>query len=376
MALKNILHPDKAALSLATWWQTTHPGSTDVSVSDLHIPHSSGMSSETILFRVTWSQGTDQHADDLVARLIQPGGQVLPWQSFALERTAMDAVRTSTGLPAPTVHLIEHDTSVLGAPFLLMDRLPGRVLPDDPPFTAGGWLLDLTAEQQAALFDNGLAAIIGIHRADTSAFTADTLGHPDQPGTLIQQHVRHWEDFYRWTAGDFVHPTIDAALDWVNAHAPSPGDPGSETPVLCWGDARLGNLMFGPDQSVTAVLDWELACLGLPELDLAWFVYLNRVYTDGFGLPTPAGFPTQDQTLRRYEELAGRRVRDFHFHYVFAGFRLAIIFLRLGKMMLDAGLLEPGAAFPISNPASQELARILELPPPSASDGGWFTGNR
>jgi aminoglycoside phosphotransferase (APT) family kinase protein len=372
VALRNILHPDKAAHSLAAWWQATHPDSRDVSVTDLHIPHSSGMSSETILFRVSWAQGTVRRADDLVARLIHPGGRVLPWQSFELERAAMDAVRTSTDLPAPAVHLIEHDAAVLGAPFLLMNRLPGIVLPDDPPFTAAGWLLELPADRQATLFDNGLAAIVGVHRADTSGFGPDTLGHPDRPGTLIGQHLRHWERFYRATAGAYAHPTIDAALGWATAYAPTD----TEAPVLCWGDARLGNLMFGPDQTVTAVLDWELASLGPPELDLAWFVYLNRVYSAGFGLPSPPGFPTRQQTLRRYEELAGRTVRDFDFHYVFAGLRLAVIFLRLGTMMIDAGLLEPGAAFPISNPPSQELARVLDLPPPSTTDGGWFTGHR
>lgn len=371
MALKNRLDPAQVADSLAIWWVGQHPDEPGVRVTEVQIPQASGMSSETVLFRLTLDRDGTAHSQDLVARVIPTGNQVFPTLDFARERLAMDAVRTSTGVPAPIVHSIETDASILGGPFLVMSRMYGETLADDPPFTAAGWLLELTADQQARLFDNALTALAAIHRADVATFGPDTLGHLDRGRPLVQ-HITHWQNLYDWTAGDRRHPTIDAGLAWINDNLPDEDSP----TTLCWGDARLGNLMFGPEQEVTAALDWELASLGPAELDLAWFCFLNRMYTDGFGLPNPPGFPSQDQTVARYTELSGRPVRDFDFHEIYAGVRLSIVLMRLGTMMIEAGMLPADAALPIVNPPSVLLATLLGLPSPAAGAANWVTGNR
>jgi aminoglycoside phosphotransferase (APT) family kinase protein len=65
-------------------------------------------------------------------------------------------------VPLPRVYWLEEDPAVLGAPFMTMERVAGRIPPDNPPYTASGWVLSLSAEQQRLLYDNGLGAIAAI----------------------------------------------------------------------------------------------------------------------------------------------------------------------------------------------------------------------
>lgn len=97
----------------------------------------------------------------------------------------------------------------------------------------------------------------------------------------------------------------------------------------------------------------------------------------GIGAPPLPGFPTAQQTLARYSELAGVAVDHglVAFYEVFAATRLSILMHRAGNMMVEAGLLPPGAPMRISNPASQTLARLLDLPAPEGETQS-FVGNR
>jgi aminoglycoside phosphotransferase (APT) family kinase protein len=93
------------------------------------------------------------------------------------------------------------------------------------------------------------------------------------------------------------------------------------------------------------------------------------------GLPVPAGFPSREETLTRYEELLGRPLVNFAFHEVFAAVRATILMMRVGIMMIEAGFLPEDATMPVNNPASQLLAGMLEM------SGGpeaptWISGHR
>jgi aminoglycoside phosphotransferase (APT) family kinase protein len=185
------------------------------------------------------------------------------------------------------------------------------------------------------------------------------------------QHIDHWAGFYEWSNAGRRHPTIEAALAWVGENLPTDESPGG----LVWGDARLGNMMFGEGGKVTAVLDWEMAAIGPAELDLGWFVFVNRMYTEGLGIPIPEGFLGRDQTVARYAELAGRPISDFDFFEVLAGIRVAAVIMRIGNLMIEMGMLPADNPMPITNPASMVLASMLGLPSPGGAPG-WISGHR
>jgi aminoglycoside phosphotransferase (APT) family kinase protein len=371
VALKNVIDPALAGPQLERWFAARHPDWAGVRITGMDIPSANGMSSETVLFDVTWTEDGAAHDQALVARVAPTANGLLPSYDLAHEQRVLAAVGASTAVPVPAPHGVEPDPSVLGGPFLIMERITGRVPGDDPPFTAAGWVTELSDDDQATMYDNALVAMAGIRATDTSSFGPETVGHPGAGANSIAQQLDHYERLYAWTATGRAHPVLDTAFEWVHTNLPATGAPDG----LSWGDARLGNMMFGEDLAVTGVLDWEMATIGEAELDLAWFLFLNRVYTDGMGLPVPAGFPPRDQSLARYEELLGRPLVNFAFHEVFAAVRATIMMMRIGTMMIEAGLLPEDAAMPVTNPASLQLAELLGLNRPS-EQSAWITGNR
>ncbi|TAM64426.1 phosphotransferase family protein [Mycobacterium sp.] len=371
MALKNIIDPDTARPQLERWYATSHPEAQDIRVTDVDIPSANGMSSETILFNIAWTENGQQHSQPSVARVTPTAEGLLPEYNLTHERQVIDAVAASTTVRVPVTYGVETDASVLGAPFLVMERLDGRVPTDDPPFTAAGWVTELSITQQARMYDNALVAMAGIQSADISGFGRDTVGHPGRDGSPLAQQIAHYERLYAWAAGDRVHPTIDGALEWLHTNFPAYEAP----PGLSWGDARVGNMMFGEDLRITGVLDWEMATIGEAELDLAWFLFLNRTYTEGMGLPAVPGWLSTEATITRYEQLIGRPLLNFHFHEILAATRASIMMMRIGMMMIEAGLLPEDASIPINNPASQLLATIIGQPMPSEAPA-WISGHR
>jgi aminoglycoside phosphotransferase (APT) family kinase protein len=369
MALSNKIDTSAAAERLAGWLGARLPDAADVRVSDVTVPAASGLSTETVLFRAEWTRAGTAHSQGLVARVQPDAPGVFRHYDLAKEATVMRALSAHTGVPAPSVLFLEEDPTILGAPFLVMERVDGRIAPDDPPFTAAGWVLELAPEQRAQLWDNSLRVLAGIHAADWRGLGLDFLD-TQELGSGLAAQLDLWERTFAWAAEGEPNPTVEAALAWLREHAPE-----ESGRVLNWGDARIGNLIIGDQLDVAAVLDWEMVTLGSRELDLGWWLFLMRHHTDGIGLPLPEGVPTHEQTVARYEELTGHPVRDIHYWEIFAGTRLAIIMVRAAHMMIAAGLLPPDATMAVSNPAVQLVAGLLELPAYSGERVS-FIGNR
>ena len=136
--------------------------------------------------------------------------------------------------------------------------------------------------------------------------------------------------------------------------------------VLSWGDSRIGNIIWD-DFQAAAVLDWEMASLGQPEMDLGWFLYFDSQFTDPLGVPRPAGFPSHEETIERYSESMGRPMRDLFFYEIFSGFRFAVVMLRLSDLLLESKVLPAEADMRSNNIATQYLATLLDLEPPSVT---------
>jgi aminoglycoside phosphotransferase (APT) family kinase protein len=104
---------------------------------------------------------------------------------------------------------------------------------------------------------------------------------------------------------------------------------------LCWGDARLGNIIFKPTlDGIAAVLDWEMAVLGNPVQDLAWFNYMDSTFADGLGMPRLEGLPSYEDSIAQWEAASGFRAADYDYYIIFAGMRYGLI---LSRVMLATG---------------------------------------
>jgi aminoglycoside phosphotransferase (APT) family kinase protein len=363
MALVSRTNLRGAQAALKDWLSTRLSGADDLQVSGFEVPAASGFSNETLLFDASWRDGGSVRRERMVARLQADGPGLYPVYDVASQFAVMRTLERYSDVAIPRMLWIEHDPSVLGVPFFVMERLAGSVPADDPPFTATGWVLDLAPEDRARLADNGLQELVKLHALRIDDLRLEFLERPDLGDTPLDQELAFYRNYYRWAAEGEPHPVIESAFAWLSSNRPTEHGP----VVLSWGDARIGNMMFADDLSVVGVFDWEMASLARPEQDLGWWLFMHRHHTEGFGVPHPQGFPTREQVIARYQELAGREVANIEYYEALAALRGSVILLRLARMMIDAGRIPADSGMAHNNGASRILADLLGLPAPEGA---------
>jgi aminoglycoside phosphotransferase (APT) family kinase protein len=371
MALINKIEPQQAQRSLAAWLRTKMDDLDDLVVSDVTVPSSTGKSNETLLFNATWQADGRQFERGLVARVEPTGERMVYTYDLEAEFQVMKALSERTNVPVPAVLFLEQDESVLGARFIVMERAEGLTPGDEPPFPAdpSSWVMKLSDSQRAQLYGNAIDVLADLHAADWRELGLTTLSAPGLGDQVLDQHLEYWRDFYAWAMRGQPNPTVEATFEWLEAHRPA----AESRPVLTWGDARLGNMMFGVDMTVTAALDWELARMGVPELDLGWWLFCDRHHSEGIGAPWPSGFPSRAETLERYQQRSGHTVSDIDWHEAFGGLRFAILMARAGAMLIDAGALPPDHTMAVNNPGTHLLAKLLDIPAPEGAPSTFMT---
>jgi len=303
-----------------------------------------GMSSETLVFDATWTEDGERRTEEYVARVAPSPDEFPVFQGYALQ-DQYDAIRIVGGrteVPVPTVGLVEPTGEVLGTPFFLMGRIEGVVPPDVPPYNWGdNWLADATPEQQRRLQDNTVRAIAGLHAihdaADTFAFL-DRSGHPG--ATPLERNLAWVRSWYDWSVPDLGRsPIAERTLAWLEAHLP---DTSAADTVLCWGDSRIGNVLYR-DFAPVGVLDWEMAAIGPREMDLSWMVFAHMVFesiTAVFEMPGMPHFMREDDVKATYEELTGVRLGDLTWYHLYNAVQWCIVFMRTGARQIHFGEIE------------------------------------
>ena len=361
MSLTLEIDPQRAGPSLGEWLTKRLEGATDVDVANVEVGGESGLSCEAVFFDASWVENGEKRTESLIARVAPPGGGLFPSYDLESEALVMGALATGSDVPTPNVLFTESDASVLGGPFVVMERIAGKVPADDPPYSTKGWVIELSEDEQRTLLDNAVATVAAVARADWK-----TLGLEGLARVGLDQQLSHFELLYTDAARGREHSIPEAGLEWLRANAPA-----DEQLALHWGDARIGNMIFADDQSVAGALDWELAGLCSPDADIAYFLFALRLWSDGFGAPSPPGFPGRDRIIARYEELSGHAVEHLDYYERFAGVFCAVMVMRGGYLMIDAGLIPPDSPMPHTNPASVLLAADLGLPPPTGEVVDW-----
>jgi aminoglycoside phosphotransferase (APT) family kinase protein len=362
MALLNQLDEAGTTQALTAWLTSKLPAAQDVAVTDLAIPQSAGMSMTTILFNANWTEQGAAVRLALVARVAPSEPGVFMDPDLEKEFNLMKILGENTSLALPKARWYEGDRSILGAEFLVVDRAYGDVPADDPPYVVEGWVLDLEPGTRGALYDRAVEVVNTVQATDWQALGLHTLlDKPQYGATGLDQQIGYWEAFYGWASRDGrSSPTVEAALEWAKANRPE-----GESLTLNWGDARIGNIIYNvKDLGVEAVLDWEMATIASPEMELGWLILLVRYYSEGIGLPIPEGLPTGAELVAAWEEATGRTARHVAYYEAFAALRMSILMVRAGNMLIEAGAFPPDHPMPISNPASQILATLLNLPAP------------
>ena len=336
---------------LTAWLGERLPGAEHVKVSELRTPSLSGFSSETLLFDAEWADDGVRHRQGLVARVAPTAYRLFPDPRFEDCCRVMRILDRDSDLPLPAVRWYEADAGTLGAPFVVMDQVAGHVPSDQPTYHQEGWVVEAAPAERERMWWRSLEVLARVHALDVDALGLGFVDRPEYGRTGIDQQLGYYERYLAW-AGDL--PVARDAVRWLRAEQPAEARPHR----LLWGDARMGNVIYR-DFEPRAILDWEMVTLGQPEVDLAWFLFMDRHHSEGSGTARLSGFPSPADSVAEYERLLGRPMRDLVYYEVFAALRFAIIMCRLGRLFIDFGVLPPESEFPTDNTASRLLRVIL-----------------
>lgn len=215
----------------------------------------------------------------------------------------------------PSMVALCDDQSVIGSDFYVMDRVVGDIFRRDIPES-------VTAADVSVMADSLINGLVQLHAVDASILSELNKGHG-----YVQRQVEGWSKRYRNALTDDV-PNGEKVMAWLDANRPDDVDS-----CVIHGDWRIDNVVFDLEQArIVGVLDWELATVGDPLMDLgsALAYWVDRDDEPAFAslrrqpshLP---GMPTREEFVARYLQLSGRACADFTFYEVFGLFRLAVI---------------------------------------------------
>jgi aminoglycoside phosphotransferase (APT) family kinase protein len=325
---------DELRARLEAWFAARPEIGANASVDSFERPETNGMSSETLLFDASWDDpaGGARQTGRFVTRLCPDVGAypVFPTYDMGKQARVMRLVASRTSAPVPPVRWDEPSDGPLGAPFFVMDRVDGRVPPDVMPYTFdGSWLTDATAAERAGLQARAVETLAAIH--GVAAGTPETAFlEVDAPGdTPLRRHFANERAYYEWVRQGHSYGVIERAFDWMEAHWPESAE--QADPVVLWGDARIGNMMFDEFEPA-AVLDWEMASVGPREVDLGWFIFLHRFFEDLTSELGMAGLPDfldRHDVAAQYAAATGHEPRDLDWFITYAALRHGSIMARV-----------------------------------------------
>ncbi|MCV6970237.1 aminoglycoside phosphotransferase [Mycobacterium bohemicum] len=329
---------------MSRWLSTVLPGGARPEVTVESGVDSTGMSSETIIMTARWEQDGRPMEQKLVARVAPTAEDVQVFPTYRLDHQfdVIGKVGEITDVPVPNVRWLEPTGDVLGTPFFVMDYVDGVVPPDVMPYTFGGnWFADAPAERQRELQDATVGVLAALHAIPNATQTFAFLTQGGDGDTALRRHfnwVRSWYDFAVPDIGR--SPLLERTFEWLQANWPQQAD--AAEPVLLWGDARVGNVLYRDFRPV-AVLDWEMVTLGPRELDVAWMIYAHMVFQELAGLATLPGLPEvmrEEDVRATYHRLTGVEIGDLRWFYVYSGVMWACVFMRTGARRVHFGEVE------------------------------------
>ena len=332
---------DALAKDLEDWLADRLPTTERPKVSNVRKPEHSGMSSISVLFDVAWTEDGQEQTAGLVARLAPEASAfpVFPGYDLDLQREVMDLVGSRTDLPTPRVRWVESSPGVLGTPFLVMDRVEGVVPVDNPPYVFGGWFYEMEPDHQRQVQDAAVDVLARVHAVTDPARSVTALAGSGEHS--LRRHFENERSYYEWTrrADGMRIPVLENAFDWLEEHWPA--DPSPD--VLCWGDARIGNIMFR-GTTPSAILDWESAVAAPRELDLGWFIFFHKQFQDiaeFFEMPGLPHLFRRSDVVDTYERLTGVTVRDLDFYLTYAALRHGIVMSQIERRRIHFGEVQP-----------------------------------
>jgi aminoglycoside phosphotransferase (APT) family kinase protein len=220
--------------------------------------------------------------------------------------------------PVPYPVLYCDDEQVIGSPFYLMERVPGIILRNRPPQG-----IELTPEVMKGISQSAVKNLASLHGIDIYETGLINMGKPEG---YIARQVEGWVKRYYNAETDLVND-MNTTAEWMQSNIPPDGEP-----AFIHNDYKYDNLVLDPDnlQQIIAVLDWEMATVGSPLMDLGttlayWAEPSDNPALKPFNLTWLPGNLSREEVVQQYSTARNIDQPDMLFYYVFGSFKIAVI---------------------------------------------------
>ncbi len=308
------------AASLTVWLHAEHPELLGTSTAPIRVTQfAAGFSNLTYRVDVDATDGADTGERTMVLRRPPRGVPRGVAHDMSREYRLLEALR-NTNVPVPTPLAFCDDDTVLGAPFYLMAHVDGVILRQTPP---DGVAFDAAvASRLAEVF---VSQLVAVHAIDVEVAGLSALGNADG---YVARQVGGWTRRWEKSRTSDV-PAVEQVAEWLADHQPA--ESGSS---LIHNDFKYDNLVLNPADlcDIRAILDWEMATIGCPLMDLGTSLAYWVEDTDppllrslGLGITAAAGSPSRTELAAMYARASGRPVEQLVFYYVYGLFKLAVV---------------------------------------------------
>lgn len=219
-------------------------------------------------------------------------------------------------VPNPVLYCQEE--SVIGVPFYLMERVKGIILRQRPPKG-----MELTPALMQAISERTVDHLAELHQLDLEKTGLIGLGKPEG---YTKRQVEGWIGRYQNAQTDPLS-SMEFVAEWMTANMPT-----VQSSAFLHNDYKYDNLVLSPADptQIIAVLDWEMATVGDPLMDLAtslayWAEPDSPEALKAFSLTYLPGNLNREQVAGRYAQKTGANLKDLVFYYAFGCYKVAVI---------------------------------------------------
>ncbi|NER16437.1 phosphotransferase family protein [Spongiivirga citrea] len=220
----------------------------------------------------------------------------------------------------PKMYAYTEDENVIGSSFYIMEKVEGIILSYQQAKK-----LNIPKEDFSTISDSWMNTFVELHQVDYNRAGLEDLGKPEG---YVERQVLNWGKQYLKAATDDV-PAAEKVMQWMQDNQPTEFDHS-----LIHNDYKYDNVVFADDswKEVSAILDWEMATLGDPLMDLGtslgyWTMASDHDFVKQ-GIPSPTVFegnPSRSQVVEMYAQKSGKPINNIVFYYVYGLFKIAVI---------------------------------------------------
>ena len=346
----------KQTLNALTPWFKDKLSCKELKLESLGGPETTGFSNETLTIKNTFKKEKSAIDEFYVLRLKPTEFQVFPEYDLTKQVKIMKALR-NVSLPTPEVLWEEKEESIIGTPFYVMRWIEGEAPADNPPFhmDTNNWVAKASPKQRKELWYGWVDYMSKVHLLNPHDLDLLFLDQPHLGKTSLDQSLSYYEDFLKWSMEDKSHELCEIVLEWLKDNRPQD----NELITLCWGDCRCGNILYS-NFKPTALLDWEMASLGNPLMDLAWGIAVDDANSLGLNVHRLEGFPDSQQTIDRWIKNTGFSADNYSYYRILALFKFSVIMVMTSKKMIYTGFLDEDSDYFIDNHVTQYLKSEME----------------